>query len=358
MRRLVLVAVLIIAFIPASVGMAQGADEPDTYIVQPGDTVLKIAARLGIDPSILATYNGITEFTVLHPGRVLHIPHQESPEDDPFASWTGAWVVRPGDTLYTIAMATGTTVAELADANNVADSRLITPGMVLAVPADVIQPSVSVSTPSVPSAASAPPPTEAPPPAYATGTVSATIADPIYLADGRWAEVYVTVTNHSVEPHVQTGYYYVERNPDGGIQYVTLLSVIHNQVPTAIIGTAPLWLGHVRFSDGSRWTFPAGCFYVETVTADGWEPTGPDTGFSWHVEWTGGFFDCGNSTHKIVPPIGPGQAATIPIYIYIQHPRLWLTDPPPGRSISQIDLEVFDAYGYSLGIVASRTFGP
>lgn len=191
------------------------------------------------------------------------------------------------------------------------------------------------------------------PPIAASGAVSAAIADPIYLADGRWAEVYITVTNLSVSPFLRTGYEYVQPNPDGGPQRVTLLMVIQEEVPQPIISGEPLWLGHTRFSDGTRWTFPVGCLYIEDVFAEGMEGD-----FHWEAHYTGGFFDCGNSTDKIVPPIAPGQTATIPLYVYLQHPRLWLTEPPPGRSISQIDLEVFDAYGNSLGIVASRGFGP
>lgn len=194
--------------------------------------------------------------------------------------------------------------------------------------------------------------TESPPPVAVSGAVSAYIADPIYLADGRWAEVYITVTNNSVEPFLRTGWEYVQPNPDGAHQRVTLLMITQDELPRPILGGEPLWLGHIRLSDESWWTFPVGCFYIEDIFAEGMEGD-----FHWQAHYTGGFFDCGNSTDKIVPPIAPGQTATIPLYVYLQHPRLWGTEPPPGRSISQINLEVFDAYGNSLGIVASRSFG-
>jgi hypothetical protein len=189
-------------------------------------------------------------------------------------------------------------------------------------------------------------------PAAVQGAVSAAIADPLYLADGRWAEVYITVTNLSVSPFLRTGYDYVQPNPDGAHQRVTLLIADQQEVPQPILGGEALWLGHTRFSDGTWWTFPVGCLYIEDVFAEGMEGD-----FHWEAHYTGGFFDCGNSTDKIVPPIAPGETATMPLYVYLQHPRLWLTDPPPTRSISQIDLEVFDANGSSLGIVASRHFG-
>jgi len=189
------------------------------------------------------------------------------------------------------------------------------------------------------------------------GEVQASIAAPTYLAEGRWAEVMATVRNVSVPTGIATGYTYLAPNPDGGTQYVTAFGVDHQEVPQAKIDDgAPLWRGHVQFSDGATYWFPAGCFYIETIDAEGWEPIGGPEGFTWQVHWTGGFFDCGNSTHKIPPQplLMPGQEATIPLYVYLQHPRLW-EDPdwgPPGRAIVYVGLEVFDGLGRSLGIVA------
>jgi hypothetical protein len=193
------------------------------------------------------------------------------------------------------------------------------------------------------------------------GEVQATIDAPTYLNGGRWAEVMVTVTNVSVASGVSTGYTYVHPNPDGGTQYVTIFSAIHDEVPLASLDAdAPLWIGWVRFTDGEHFYFPAGCLYVETVEAEGWEPIGPEDGFKWEVHWTGGFYDCGNSTHKIPaqPKLMPGQSATIPIYVYIQHPRLWEDKAwgPPARRISYIALEVRDGQGRSLGTVAEYGF--
>jgi hypothetical protein len=199
-----------------------------------------------------------------------------------------------------------------------------------------------------------PTPTDTPTPEL--GEVSVTIDDPTYLADGRWAEVMVTLRNISVESGVATGFTYLQPNPGGGTQYVTLFSVDHQEVPQAKIQDgAPLWRGTVQFSDGKTFWFPAGCFYVETVDASGWEPIGGDEGFNWNVHWTGGFFDCGNSTNKIphYPLIMPGQQATIPIYVYLQHPRLWEDYGPPARRIVWIGLEVVDGLGRSLGTVGS-----
>jgi hypothetical protein len=217
------------------------------------------------------------------------------------------------------------------------------------IPTDTPVPFVPTAAPS-----NTPTPTETPTPDF--GKVNVTIADPTYLAEGRWAEVMVTIRNVSVESGVATGFTYLQPNPGGGTQYVTLFRVDHQEVPQAKIEDgAPLWRGTVQFSDGKTFWFPAGCFYVETVDASGWEPIGGDQGFDWTVHWTGGFFDCGNSTNKIphTPLIMPGQEATIPIYVYIQHPRLWEDYGPPGRRIVWIGVEVVDGLGRSLGTVGS-----
>ncbi len=193
------------------------------------------------------------------------------------------------------------------------------------------------------------------------GEVEGIISDPDYLAGGRWAEVMVTLKNISVESGIQTGFEYTTRNPGGGTQYVTAFGVYHDIVPQPLLDAdAPVWRATVLFSDGKSYLFPAGCFYVETIEAEGWEPVGPAEGFSWHVFWTGGFFDCGNSTHKIpnFRSFFPGQEVTIPLYVYIQHPRVW-EDPafgPPGIRIRQIDVEAFNDQGISLGTVATAEY--
>jgi hypothetical protein len=206
-----------------------------------------------------------------------------------------------------------------------------------------------------------PPADTATPTTEPLGEVEGIIGEPEYLAGGRWAEVMVTLRNISVESGIQTGYEYTTRNPGGGTQYVTAFGVYHDIVPQPLLDAdAPLWRATVLFSDGNTYLFPAGCFYVETIEAEGWEPVGPAEGFSWHVFWTGGFFDCGNSTHKIPTfrSFFPGQEVTIPLYVYLQHPRVW-EDPafgPPGIRIRQIDVEAFNDQGVSLGTVASAEY--
>jgi murein DD-endopeptidase MepM/ murein hydrolase activator NlpD len=59
----------------------QAAYPEGCYTVQAGDTPRSIAARLGLDYSLFANANGITEKTVLTPGWVLVVPKVERRTD-------------------------------------------------------------------------------------------------------------------------------------------------------------------------------------------------------------------------------------------------------------------------------------
>lgn len=101
-----------------------------TYTVQPGDTLYRIAARFGTTVTALVNANNIADANVIHPGQVLVIPTGSS---GPSPSQV-TYMVQPGDTLYRIALRHGTTVSAIASANNIANPNLILPGQVLVIP--------------------------------------------------------------------------------------------------------------------------------------------------------------------------------------------------------------------------------
>jgi LysM repeat protein len=51
-----------------------GVKDDETYTVQPGDGLFKIARQFGVDPSTLARANGIGVNATLYRGAVLHVP--------------------------------------------------------------------------------------------------------------------------------------------------------------------------------------------------------------------------------------------------------------------------------------------
>ncbi len=120
-----------------------------TYVVQRGDTLLRIAARHGVSVSRLAALNGLHWSSWVYVGQRLSIPDGTAPPptpSDPSGPGAQSYVVRPGNTLFSIARAHGTTVSALKAANRLASDTIYV-GQRLALPG-------GSSAPSQPPAAS------------------------------------------------------------------------------------------------------------------------------------------------------------------------------------------------------------
>ena len=81
------------------------------YVVKPGDSWWSIAAKHGLSMYALASRNGKTIYTVIHPGDNLTISGQTS----------RTYTVRRGDTLSSIASRLGTSVSSLASRNHISN---------------------------------------------------------------------------------------------------------------------------------------------------------------------------------------------------------------------------------------------
>jgi murein DD-endopeptidase MepM/ murein hydrolase activator NlpD len=103
------------------------------YRVRSGDTLLGVAARLGVDPAGLAAANGITDPNVLVVGRRLAVPAAITASSDP-SSPSGSYLIRPGDTLSELALRLGVPQGRLATVNSLADPNRIFAGHSLLVP--------------------------------------------------------------------------------------------------------------------------------------------------------------------------------------------------------------------------------
>ena len=91
------------------------------YVVKPGDTLYSIGRGLNLAPGFLARYNGLREPYRLAVGQSLLVLRPES-----------AVTVRSGDTLSSVALETGTDVLELYRLNpNLSGSARIYPGQTL-----------------------------------------------------------------------------------------------------------------------------------------------------------------------------------------------------------------------------------
>lgn len=119
-----------------------------SYVVQPGDTLYRIAERYGTNVPTLAGINNLANPNYIYVGQVLTIPGEggevEPPPPDstatpaptatPQPGGDGTYVVQPGDTLYRIATRFGTNVPTLVGMNGITNPNLIYVGQVLQVP--------------------------------------------------------------------------------------------------------------------------------------------------------------------------------------------------------------------------------
>lgn len=142
--------------------VAQPVAGGDELIVQPGDTLWDIAKANGTTVSDLAGLNGIANPSLIAVGqRIVLRPPTPAAAPPPAPAAPPApivYVVRDGDTLWAISVRYSTTVAMLAAANQIANPSFIRVGKALLIP----QETPATAPPAAPAAAA--PPAAPPPP--------------------------------------------------------------------------------------------------------------------------------------------------------------------------------------------------
>ena len=106
----------------------QKTSETQTYIVKSGDTLYSIASKYGISVNALKNYNNLTT-NVLSIGQKLNIP---ATSEQPSSNYLD-YVVKKGDSLYSIANKYNTSVSDIMKINNL-NTSLLNIGMVLKIP--------------------------------------------------------------------------------------------------------------------------------------------------------------------------------------------------------------------------------
>ena len=155
-----------------AVGTA-AADGP-VHVVQPGETLFRIALNYGVSMDAIRAANGFTGDTI-YAGQTLIIPDGSTPPDNnppPASGGNVIHVVQRGETLFTIGLQYGITWDKIAAANHIVGNTIYA-GQQLIIPlggaADAPPPAPTgtppTDTPPTPPAATepAPAPTDAPP---------------------------------------------------------------------------------------------------------------------------------------------------------------------------------------------------
>jgi LysM repeat protein len=126
---------------------AQPARADQSYTVQPGDNLARIARTYGVDLNTLATANHLVNPNLIYPGQVLVIPDTASetggtvaePAEEPAGGDLPApavreHVVQAGENLYRVALRYGVTVNDLQQANSLPNANIIFVGQRLLIP--------------------------------------------------------------------------------------------------------------------------------------------------------------------------------------------------------------------------------
>lgn len=103
----------------------------NVVVLQPGQTLEALATLYGIPAATLYTVNGLTPGAPVYAGQLIHLQAYGNDENPAFR---GGYVVQRGDSLVRIARRFGATAEALYQLNNIAHIRLIYPGQILLLP--------------------------------------------------------------------------------------------------------------------------------------------------------------------------------------------------------------------------------
>jgi LysM repeat protein len=129
MRKALVVVLLVV--IALSFATPVAACGPGVHIVRYGETLFSIGRWYGVSPWAIARANGLVNPNFIYAGQRLTIPGR--------CGWhygwgCGGYVVRHGDTLYSIAWRHGVNMYTLARVNGITNLNRIYAGQCLTIP--------------------------------------------------------------------------------------------------------------------------------------------------------------------------------------------------------------------------------
>jgi murein DD-endopeptidase MepM/ murein hydrolase activator NlpD len=153
---LVVIALALPALPASAQNFAPPRLAPTTYIVRPGDTLFSIATRYHTNAATLAQLNGIVNPTMIYVGQLLAVPatptapSAPSPTAIPAPAGDMVYIVQPGETLYRIALHYNTTAWNLAAYNKLDNTTMIYAGQRLMIPSGSKHSETVPALPSLP----------------------------------------------------------------------------------------------------------------------------------------------------------------------------------------------------------------
>jgi LysM repeat protein len=119
---------------PTATPTGAPAGTETTYVIQPGDTLFRIARRYGMRFEDLARYNGIVNPHRINVGQVIRIPVEGVSLSTPPAQGEIFYTVQPGDNLYRISLRYNLNYMYLASYNGIANPHRISVGQAIRIP--------------------------------------------------------------------------------------------------------------------------------------------------------------------------------------------------------------------------------
>jgi beta-lactamase class A len=142
----------VVAAVISSQSFASATDAATTYLIQPGDTLLAIAASTGVPMDRLIGINSLNNPDLIIAGQALRLQGGGT-TDQVAAAIAGPakYTVKQGDTLWQIAKDNGVALDALIAANTLSDADKLTIGQQLNMPAGRKQPNKPSPAPPKPS---------------------------------------------------------------------------------------------------------------------------------------------------------------------------------------------------------------
>jgi LysM repeat protein len=139
------VPVLVVILLFSGLGIS-AAYADGGYVVKPGDTLASIARAYGVSLAELAQTNGLSWDAWVYAGQRLTIPGQTTISTS--SAGNSTYTVQPGDTLFRIALNHGVSTAALQAANGLSRAEVIYSGQTLVIPGGASNQSLAQPSPT------------------------------------------------------------------------------------------------------------------------------------------------------------------------------------------------------------------